>query len=416
MLEKRDIGEIGTTKMKKLLFIMDTFPLGGIAKSLLSLFNEIEGKYDIDFLIMKQEGIFIPLIPASVHILPEQLKREFRDPHPKALFKNLKTLGFRSWLKWVGYSLSCCWARLTGGLHKHICTMDMYIGKHTKKIDKHYDAAIAYAGGRCIYYLVENVDADVKIGYVHNDYSQSEVDWMLKPVDKIYYPKLDYIVTISPICVASLKKEFPEIADKCLVIENICSVKMIREWALKEVPFNGDDAEEIKLVTMGRFDINQKGIDFAVRACSLLVEKKKKFKWYFVGDGEQRPDVEKLIRDNGVEKYFILCGAKINPYPYIKAADIYVQPSRFEGKSVALDEVKALAKPVVVTRFSSVFDQFEDGKTALIAEMTAEDVANKIEQLMEDEQLRNCLSENLQAEKVGNEEQAQRFESLLEKH
>ena len=394
---------------------MDTFPLGGIAKSLLSLFNEIEGKYDIDFLIMKQEGLFIPLIPQGINVLPEQLEREFRDPHPKGIFRNLKSLGLKKWLKWVGYSLSCCWARLTGGLHKHICTMDVYIGKHTKKINKHYDAAIAYAGGRCIYYLVENVDADAKIGYVHNDYSQSEVDWMLKPVDKVYYPHLDHIVTISPICLNSLKMEFPNIADKCCVVENICSVKMIRELALKENPFAKNDKNETIIVTMGRFDINQKGIDFAVKACSLLVEKKKKFKWYFVGDGAQRSMVEKLILDHKVEEYFILCGAKINPYPYILGADIYVQPSRFEGKSVALDEVKALAKPVVVTNFSSVKDQFEDEKTALIAELSAEDIAEKIMRLMEDVELRNRLSENLRLEKVGNEEQAQVFEGLLEK-
>ena len=401
--------------MKKLLFIMDTFPVGGIAKSLLALFNEIEGKYDIDFLIMKQEGLFIPLIPQGINVLPEQLEREFRDPHPKGTLRNLKSLGFKKWLKWLRYSLSCCWARLTGGLHKHICTMDVYIGKHTKKLDKHYDAAIAYAGGRCIYYLVENVDADVKIGYVHNDYSQSEVDWMLKPMDKVYYPHLNHIVTISPICLNSLKREFPNIADKCCVVENICSVKMIRELALKENPFTKNDKSETIIVTMGRFDINQKGIDFAVKACSLLIEKKKKFKWYFVGDGAQRSMVEKLILDYEVEDYFILCGAQINPYPYILAADIYVQPSRFEGKSVALDEVKALAKPVVVTNFSSVKDQFEDEKTALIAELSAEDVAEKIMRLMEDVELRNRLSENLRLEKVGNEEQAQVFEGLLEK-
>lgn len=401
--------------MKKLLFIMDTFPLGGIAKSLLALFNEIEGKYEIDFLIMKREGIFIPLIPESVHILPEQLKREFRDPHPKALFKNLKALGFRSWLKWVGYSLSCCWARLTGGLHKHICTMDTYIGKHTKKIDKHYDAAIAYAGGRCIYYLVENVDADVKIGYVHSDYLVNETDFMLYKADRKYYPRLDYIVTISQKCVNSLKQKFPDLVDRCCVIENICSVKAIRNMAEKGEGYL-DEFDGFRISSLVRFDIYTKGLDIAVAATKILKDKGKKFRWYILGDGEQRPSLEKLIAENGISEYFILLGAKVNPYAYLKDSDIYVQTSRIEGKSVSLDEAKALAKPVVVTCFPSVFDQFEDGKTALIAEMTAEDVANKIEQLMEDEKLRNCLSKNLQAEKIGNEEQAQIFESLLEKH
>ena len=50
---------------KKLLFIMDTFPLGGISKSLLALLNELDcSKYEIDMLLMRQEGIFVPMIPS----------------------------------------------------------------------------------------------------------------------------------------------------------------------------------------------------------------------------------------------------------------------------------------------------------------------------------------------------------------
>lgn len=400
--------------MKKLLFIMDTFPVGGIAKSLLSLFNEIEGKYEIDFLIMEQTGALIPLIPQSINVLPEQLKRAFRNPHPKYVFKNLKTLKFGEWLQWVGYSLSCCWARLTGGLHKHICTMDTYIGKHTKKIDKHYDAAIAYAGGRCIYYLVENIDADVKIGYVHSDYLVNETDFMLYNADKKYYPSLDYIVTISEKCVDSLKQKFPELADKCCLIENICSVKGIREMAENGASYT-DGFDGFRISSLVRFDIQTKGLDLAVEATRILKEKGKYLRWYVLGDGGQRPALEALIQEKGVEETFILLGAKVNPYGYLKDADIYVQTSRIEGKSVSLDEAKALAKPIVVTCFPSVFDQFEDGKNALIAELSAEGIAEKIIRLMDDEELRNRLSENLQAEKVGNEEQAQIFESLLEK-
>lgn len=400
--------------MNKLLFIMDTFPVGGIAKSLLALFNEIEGKYDIDFLIMEQEGLLIPLIPQSINILPEQLERPFRNPHPKNVFKNFKALSFGKWLKWVGYSLSCCFARVTGGLHKHICTMDTYIGKHTKKIEKHYDAAIAYAGGRCIYYLVENVDADVKIGYVHSDYLVNETDFMLYNADKKYYPKLDRIVTISQKCVDSLKQKFPNLANKCCVVENICSVKTIMQLADSGETFN-DGFDGFKIASLVRFDIQTKGLDIAVGAAKILKEKGKRFKWYILGDGEQRPALEKLIADNDIKEQFILLGAKVNPYPYVKDANIYAQTSRIEGKSVSLDEAKALAKPIVVTCFPSVYDQFTDNKTALIAKIEAEDVANKILQLMEDENLREQLSKNLREEKVGNEEQAQIFESLLEK-
>lgn len=397
---------------KKLLFIMDTFPLGGISKSLLALFNELGDRYEIDFLLMKQEGLFLPLIPEFVTLLPEPVEEVFRNPHPKYMIKALKELSFARWIQWLAYSAACTTARIFGGLHKQVQVMDVRYAKLAKGINKHYDAGIAYQGGRCIYYLADQVDAEIKIGYVHNDYSASEIDYMMKPSDEKYFPKMDYLITISPHCLESLKQEFPNIKHKCCVVENICSVKMLRNMAEREKGFS-DNYAGVKLITMGRFDIRQKGIDYAILTARILKKCEIDFKWYFLGDGRERTQIEALIRDSGVEDCFILLGAKINPYPYIREADIYVQPSRYEGKSVALDEVKALMKPIVVTNFSTVYDQFTDGKNALIAQMDPKDIAEKIMLLINDKTLRCRLTGNLAREKVGNEEQAQVFERLL---
>ena len=399
--------------MKKLLFIMDTFPLGGISKSLLALLHQIEGQYDIDFLLMKKEGIFIPLIPQSVNVISDVLEIEFRNPHPKKVFKNMFTMKFSRWVAWCEFSVRCLWARLIGGLPKMVCTMDEYIGKFSRPLKTHYDAAIAYQGGRCIYYLVENVDADVKIGYVHSNYSVNETDYMLKPSDSKFFPKLDYLVTISQICRESLWNEFPLLKERCWVIENICTPQMIHSMASQGESY-ADGFEGVRLVSMGRFDIQIKGIDFALEACQIMKSKGVAFKWYWLGEGEQRSQLEEMIRKAELEDVFILLGVKTNPYPYIKDADIYVQPSRIEGKSVALDEVKALAKPIVVTNFSTVYDQFIDGETALVSKMDPLDIVDKIELLIKNESLRHELVENLKKENVGNEEQAEFFKTLLE--
>lgn len=330
----------------------------------------------------------------------------------KNLFRFAKSLSFKRWIKWVYYSMLCTIARLTGGLHRHIQVMDTYLGKHTRKIDKHYSAGIAYQGGRCAYYLIERVNADVKIGYVHNDYTQSVSDYMLKPKDDIYFPKLDFIITVSPQCLNSLKKEFPHLEHKCMVIENICSAKKILRMAESGDSFC-DGYVGIRLVTLGRLVVGTKGIDLIIDVCKILKEGGIDYKWYFLGDGRGRSLVERLIRENNVEENLILLGAKLNPYPYIKDADIYVQPSRYEGKSVALDEVKVLCRPVVVTDFSTVHDQFTDGINALIAKINAEDIAEKIICLINDKTLRVRFENNLKQEKTSNEEQAEIFKSLI---
>lgn len=400
--------------MKKLLFIMDTLPLGGISKSLLALFNEIGDKYEIDFLLMKQEGIFIPLIPSNVNLLPEPISVEFRNPHPKNVLRVLSTLRFNNWIKWCSYSLTCSLGKMKGGLHGQVQAMDVWLGKHSRPLSKHYDAAIAYQGGRCIYYLIENVNAEVKIGYVHSDYANNETDFMLFKSDNKYFPKLDYIVTISDKCAESLIKVFPSLSPKIKVIENICSPKMIKSMSNEFNPFE-DKFKGVRLMTMGRLDWSVKGLDLIIDTASILQKAGIEFKWYLLGDGHSRERVEQGIVDNSLQDYMEILGAKTNPYPYIAACDIYVHPSRVEGKSVALDEVKALAKPIVVTNFSTVYDQFEDRKTALICNMDPIDIADKIRMLIDSPELRNELSSNLKKEKVGNTEQAEVFESLLEK-
>ena len=399
--------------MKRLLFIMDTFPLGGISKSLLALFHQIEGQYDIDFLLMRKEGLFVSLIPESVDVITDVLEEEFRDPHPKNIIKNFFAMKFGRWMSWCWYSTRCSLSRVVGGLAKMVCTMDEYIGKHSRPLNKHYDAAIAYQGGRCIYYLVENVDADVKIGYVHSNYSVNKTDYILKPSDSKYFPKLDYLVTISQTCLESLWKEFPILKERCLVIENICSPKMIFSMASQGESYT-DCVDGVRLVSMGRFDIHIKGMDLALEACKIMKSEGVAFRWYWLGEGEQRSQLEEMIRKAGVEDVFILLGAKTNPYPYIKDADIYVQPSRIEGKSVALDEVKALARPIVVTNFDSVGDQFTDRQNAIICEINAQSLAKAIMSLIRDDKHRASLVENLQKEKVGNEEQAELFKALLD--
>ena len=112
---------------------------------------------------------------------------------------------------------------------------------------------------------------------------------------------------------------------------------------------------------------------------------------------------------------FVLLGERANPYPYMAQCDIYVQPSRYEGKSIALDEAKSFAKPIVATRFSTVFDQLTDGETALLAEMDGADIAEKIERILAEEPLKTKLTETLKREKVGNEKELDKLYALIER-
>ena len=137
------------------------------------------------------------------------------------------------------------------------------------------------------------------------------------------------------------------------------------------------------------------------------------FKWFSIGKGELQEELEQRIKEKNLQDKFVFLGERANPYPYINGCDIYVQSSYYEGKSIAIDEAKCLAKPIVATKFTTVHDQLCDGETALLAEMNPESVAEKIEQLFRSDNLAEKLKENLKKEKHGNEEEIEKFYALL---
>lgn len=89
--------------------------------------------------------------------------------------------------------------------------------------------------------------------------------------------------------------------------------------------------------------------------------------------------------------------------------------SLFEGKSIALEEAKILKKAIVITNFSTASEQISDEKTGLIAKMNSDSIAEKIEKIYLDENYRNTLIKNLFQEKLGNEEEIEKFYKILKK-
>ena len=97
----------------------------------------------------------------------------------------------------------------------------------------------------------------------------------------------------------------------------------------------------------------------------------------------------------------------------MKEADIVVQPSRTEGKSIVLDEAKILGKAIVVTNYPSVLDQIQDKKTGLISEIDPDSIANKIEEIINDSELKKELEENAASEKNNSAQVVEKFYRLI---
>ena len=257
------------------------------------------------------------------------------------------------------------------------------------KLDKAYDVAISYLWPH--YFVSEKVQAKTKIAWIHTDYSTIETD---VDMDLKMWNKFNYIIAVSEECKNAFLKKYPSLKNKVKVMENITSPDFIRGMASENIEENIKNDNSFKLVSVARLSY-AKGIDNAVRALRLLHNRGlTNIKWYVVGYGGDEEIIRNLIKENNLEDSFILLGKKINPYPYINVADIYVQPSRYEGKAVTVGEAQILGKPVVITNYTTAKSQVRDNVDGYVCKLSIEGIADGVERLYKDKNLRIKLSEN----------------------
>ena len=115
-----------------------------------------------------------------------------------------------------------------------------------------------------------------------------------------------------------------------------------------------------------------------------------------------------------MEENVIILGKKENPYPYIKACDIYVQPSRYEGKSVAVREAQILGKPIIITNYPSSSSQIKNGYDGIVVPLENSACAERIKEVIENKELRERLYRNIMGEDYVGKKEINKFYRLLE--
>lgn len=387
---------------KKLLFVIPSLDAGGAEKSLVNLMHLIDkDKYEIDLYLFHKKGLFYNQLPSHINIL--DINENFIIFNQKLLFSIF------NFLKKMRFDLVIC--RLIFFL---ISRMNKYpsaeqyrwkfINKSIITLSKKYDVAIGYLEKSSNYFIVDRVDSAKKIAYIHGDYLELKLD---KNFDEKYFNKIDVLVTISEHCKVILDEIFHNV--KVEVVDNISPFSLVKVLSEEKIveKFNNNS-----ILSIGRLHY-QKGFDIAIEAAAILNEKKIDFTWYIIGVGSERKKLENLIKFYNLEKKVIFLGNKSNPYPYIKAADIYAQPSRYEGKAIALDEAKILKKSILVTNFSTVKDQFTDNKDAIFADINAKDIAEKLEQLLKNENLRKKIANGIEVNSSYENEVLEKFYRII---
>ena len=389
---------------KSILFVINSLGCGGAEKSLLSLLSLLDyDKYDVTLQMFRRGGMFEELLPPEVHVRKELDYTAFCS---QSMAKQMLSFDLRRIAARVRTSLFLRSNAKKGSPLHDAQAYWKYSAAAYDPLPERYDVAIAWGQGTPTHFVAEKVQAQKKFAWVNADYENVGHN---KDFDCKYYAAFTGIICVSDKLCLILQKAFPEYAAKMTTIYDINNPATI--FTMADQPCSLLNRENLTLVTVGRL-VPQKGYDIAAKAAWLLKKRNVKFHWYVVGGGDSAP-IEKDIAQYGISDCFTLLGAKANPYPYMKAADIYVQTSKFEGYCLTLAEARMLNIPCVTTNFDVVYAQMINGENGLVVEMNAEAVADGIIRLATDQELYQHIKGYQIQEKKGNVEEIEKFYDLL---
>ena len=396
----------------RILITMHYMELGGAESALLGLLQSVDpARADVDVFLYDHRGELMKYIPTDkVNLLPEVAAYKMIErPFVECVKSGQLGVAFGRWLA----SRTVDKSPVPEGKHdiRIFTRIADWVEHFVPKIqpDVEYDLAISFLMPHN--YVVKKVRAKKKLGWIHTDYSTVHVDVKRElPV----WRKLDYIASISEEVGEKFVETFPTLKDKIIPIENILSSRFIRQRAEEETVSLDDNPSTAKLLTIGRFS-NPKKMEEIPMICRKIVDEGVDIKWYIIGYGSA--EIEQEVMENAkresVSDRVMLLGKKENPYPYIKACDIYVQPSRYEGKSITVREAQVLCKPVIVTNYPTASSQIQNGVDGIIVPMDVDACAQEMVEFIRDKEKQERIVTYLKEYDYGNEGEIEKIYKLV---
>lgn len=377
--------------MKKIAFFVQHMLCGGVENALITLSQELYNHgNEVTIYVISETGDFADKIPKGVMMkkifIPQKIERFLPVGGTKiAIRKNISE----------GHYI-----RALINLIKHVFGESEFAELNVDfnkipMIDIEYDIAVNFHmhSPFLVRYLSEKVYANKKLTWIHNDftttgYNIKNLQQCLECCEGFY--------AVSQ----RLKKEFvdifPEYEDKTEVIYNIIPRDEIIKKADRENPYEYASVPKDNLIflSVGRLEY-QKGYDLTIQVCRKLMDKGLKFKWFVLGEGTERKNLEQMLKRQGLQDTLFFLGIRMNPYPYFKYCDIYIQTSRHEGYVTTVTEAKVFNRPIICTDVSGAREQIEDKITGYVVDFYVDEIANRIFDLSINKNLRCDIEKNL---------------------
>lgn len=395
------------TYKKRVLIAYGGMVVGGSTTALLSMLKEWDyDNYDVDLVIYDRGFPFEKDIPHQVRIING--RKNLSDNQIK---KGIQYAFSPYWIKKKWYTVKYKDSR--AGLY---AIGQFQVERISRKLKERYDIAIGYLEGWSDEFVAYNVQATQKIMWIHLDFAN--VQYINKSLTAKYLSKADKIVCVSTECLKNFNVLFPDLSSRSAYLPNINSSEYIKERSLENLDDDNlrrmKNCKKFKIISVCRLSIYHKGIDRMIWAASSMKKSGLIFEWYVLGDGFERSKIEDLIRDNNVEDCLFLFGAKMNPYPFIKQADVFCLPSRYEGKPIVITETMMLGVPPLVTEYASAKEQIENNVDGIIVPNSDDTIKSALERVYSNVEFLNSLKKELNSRDYSNKNDVEKVYDLFD--
>lgn len=381
--------------MKKALFILPRFSFGGTVFSTLNMISFLsKGDINIYVLGMTHQGP-VKQLYGGIQLLPENFFLSALSGSVKNESNIFKKTAFII-VKAVDRLLNIFGVNLRLIVYKHV---SRFIQNKYK-----FDIVSSCQEGDSTYFA-SYFTSEVKLAWCRTEYSlyKNQISKQLVDYEQKCYPLFNKIICVSQTTTNDFIKYFPDIKDKVIAIHNIQNVENIRKSSLDPIEDERYIDDEFIILSVGRIS-PQKQFPAIPKIAYELKKDNVSFKWYIIGEGNDAGENDKLqqnIKDYHVEDHVICLGSKLNPYPYIKKANLLVNTSLYEACPRVVIEAKILKTPVICADFSSAKEFVTNDYDGYVD--TIDNLYLRIKRMIQDTGYYNTIKDNCNKHEIDND-------------
>lgn len=340
--------------MKKILFIHETMNGGGAEKVLCEILSNFDyNRFQVDLLLIYKKGTYLKDIDAKVNVLSihnhgKSLIEKFLF-HFKPLLNVLQKRKIRDIVK-----------------------------------QRTYDTIISFMEGEAAKYHYFITDYALNnISWIHCDFSHNHWSakyWNNVKEEAAFYQSLNKVFCVSKGAEFAIKKMF-NLSGNLSILYNLIDWSTINEKAIR----NDIKTNKFTICNVGRL-VPPKRQDRIIEVARILKEKCLEVDFWILGTGILESELRDKAKKEEVTDIVHFLGFQNNPYPYMKAADLFLLTSDTEGYPLVICEALCLGKPIVSTNVTGV-DELLAGGVGIVCDFNVEMITAEIEKLMKNNKL-----------------------------